>query len=297
MRVPAHGRALGVVGALLLVVTACGDDEPSAEPAPSAQSGTPDTPGTSESPSALPSESESPAAQPVTSPVWFVVDTRNGLRLVRETRDLPGADPAREAVAAMVAGPEDPDYTTTWNPATEVLSVEQEGDLVTVDLSADAETASVGSEGAALMIQQLVWTVTDAVDPEAAVQLLIDGEAAGELWGAVSWDGPQRRAEALEVRSLVQIDVPREGQVLRSPVRVEGEAATFEATVPWRVLNAAGDEVRTGFATAREGMTLSPFRFEVKLPAGSYLLEISEDDPSGGEGGEPMTDSRAFVVE
>ena len=294
MRVPAHGRVLGVVGALLLVVTACGADEPTAEPAPSAQSGTPDA---SESPSDAPSEFESPPAEPVTSPVWFVVDTRNGLRLARETRDLPGADPGREAVAAMVEGPEDPDYTTTWNPATEVLSVEQEGDLVTVDLSADAETASVGSEGAALMMQQLVWTVTDAVDPAAAVQLLIDGEPAGELWGAVSWDGPQRRAEPLEVRSLVQVDVPREGQALTSPVRVEGEAATFEATVPWRILDAAGDEVRTGFATAREGMTLSPFSFEVKLPAGSYLLEISEDDPSGGEGGEPMTDSRAFVVE
>ena len=302
MRVLAHGRAYGrvgaVVGALLLVTTACGDDTPSAQPAPSAQSGT-----TSDSPSASPTGSptgtptETESAEPVTSAVWFIVDTRNGLRLVRELRDLPGADPAREAVEAMVAGPTDPDYTTTWNPDTEVLSVEDEGDLVTVDLSAEAEDASVGSEGAALMVQQLVHTVTDALDPGAGVRLLIEGEPADELWGAVTWDGTERRADPLEVRSLVQIDVPREGQTMSSPVRVEGEAATFEANVPWRILDAEGDEVRTGFATAREGMTLSPFTFDVKLPPGSYVLEISEDDPSGGEGGEPMTDTRTFIVE
>ena len=292
MRRVAHVRTVAVAGALLLLTAACGDDTPSVEPSPSAQSGTPG------SPSATPTSSEATTpAEPVTSAVWFIVDTRNGLRLVRELRDLPGADPAREAVEAMVAGPTDPDYTTTWNPDTEVLSVEDEGDLVTVDLSAEAEDASVGSEGAALMVQQLVHTVTDALDPEAGVRLLIEGEPADELWGAVTWDGTERRAEPLEVRSLVQIDVPREGQTMSSPVRVEGEAATFEANVPWRILDAEGDEVRTGFATAREGMTLSPFTFDVKLSPGSYVLEISEDDPSGGEGGEPMTDTRTFIVE
>ena len=300
MRALAHGgsfaRVGAVAGALLLLTTACGDDTPSAEPAPSAQSGSPAASSES-SPSASPTETETAAAEPVTSAVWFIVDTRNGLRLVRELRDLPGAEPGREAVEAMVSGPQDADYTSTWNPDTAVLSVEQEGDVVTVDLSAEARTASVGSEGAALMVQQLVYTVTDALDPEAGVELLIDGEPAGELWGAVSWDGVERRADPLEVRSLVQIDVPREGGTMSSPVRVEGEAATFEANVPWRVLDAAGDVVETGSAMAREGMTLSPFSFEVELAPGSYTLEISEDDPSGGEGGEPMTDSRTFVVE
>ena len=294
MRVIAQGRAVVVVG-ILLLAAACGDDSPSGEPAPPAQSSTPGS--ATATTSGAPTASPATPAEPVTSAVWFIVDTRNGLRLVRELRDLPGADPAREAVEAMVEGPVDPDYTTTWNPDTEVLSVEVQGDLVTVDLSSEAETASVGSEGAALMVQQLVYTVTDAVDPEAGVQLLIEGEPADELWGAVSWDGPERRAEPLEVRSLVQVDRPREGKTLDSPVRVEGEAATFEANVLWRILDAAGDEVDSGFATADEGMTLSPFAFEVDLEPGSYVLEVSEDDPSGGEGGEPMTDTRSFLVE
>jgi hypothetical protein len=287
MRVVARGRVMVAVGALLLFVGACGDDAPTAEP--------PSSPP-ADSPSDSPSET-SPAAEPVTSAVWFIVNTRTGLRLVRELRELPGEDPAREAVEAMIAGPTDPDYTTTWNPDTQVLSVEQDADVVTVDLSAEARTASVGSEGAALMVQQLVHTVTDATDPEAGVELLVDGEPAGELWGAVEWESAERRAEPLEVRSLVQIDTPREGETMTSPVEVAGEAATFEANVLWRILDAAGDEVETGFATAREGMTMSPFEFEVELDPGSYTLEISEDDPSGGEGGEPMTDSRAFLVE
>lgn len=296
MRVPARGPAVAALGVLALVVTGCGTDSPTDEPAPSAQSGTPAT-SEAPSPSETPTDASSAPAEPVAAPVWFVVDTRNGLRLVRETHDLPGVDPAREAIEVMVEGPDDPDYTTTWNPETEVLSVDQEGDLVTVDLSEEARTASVGSEGAALMMQQLVHTVTDALEVDAGVVLLVDGEPAGELWGAVSWDEPQRRAEPLEVRALVQIDSPREGETMTSPVRVEGEAATFEATVPWRVLDAAGDVVESGFTTAREGMTLSPFEFEVELDPGTYLVEVSEDDPSGGEGGEPMTDTRTFVVE
>jgi len=57
----------------------------------------------------------------------------------------------------------------------------------------------------------------------------------------------------------VQIDWPREGATVPSPVRVTGDAAVFEANLPWRV--------------------------------------VAEDDPSGGEGGPLMTDSRTITVE
>ncbi|MDP2772127.1 MAG: Gmad2 immunoglobulin-like domain-containing protein [Nocardioides sp.] len=240
----------------------------------------------------------SEAPETTTSGVYYVVDTRAGFRLAREVRDLPADQTPVAAVEAMIEGPVDPDYMTTWDPATEVLGVSDDGGAITVDLSEEARTANVGSEGAALMIQQLVYTVTEAFDAETAdVTLLIEGEPAGELWGAVAWDETVTRADPLDVRSLVQIDAPTEGAVTSSPLRIEGEAAVFEATLGWRILDADGQEVNGGFTMTAEGQTFAPFAFPVELEPGTYTVEIVEDDPSGGEGGAPMTDTRTVTIE
>lgn len=287
--------------AAVLLLAACGTETDggttTASPTPE-ETATPSE--TADSPSPSPTESPNPTAEPTAEPtvsgVYYLVDTRAGLRLAREMRELGGEDPAREAVEAMIAGPEDPDYASTWNRDTEVLSVSVE-DVVRVDLSEEARTANVGSEGAARMIQQLVYTVTEAVDRKAAVQLLVEGEPAGELWGAVSWDEPVRRAKPVNVRMMVQIDQPAEGAVVSSPVTVEGDANAFEANVPWRITDDSGDEVESGFTMTRVGMKFSPYSFTVDLEPGTYTVEITEDDPSGGEGGEPMSDTKTFTVE
>lgn len=289
-------RAVGLAAAVLVAVAGCGtEDGGGASPSPSPSEAT-----TSPSPTESESPSPSPTAEPTTSFVYYLVDTgaRAGIRLAREARDLAGEDPAREAVETMIEGPEDPDYVTTWNPDTEVLSVTDQGGTIDVDLSEEARTANVGSEGAERMIQQLVYTVTEAVDEQAAVRLLIEGEPAGELWGVVTWEEPVRRADPMDVRLFVQIDSPTEGEVTSSPLTVEGEANTFEANVPWRVLDDTGAEVEAGAAMAAEGMTFSPFSFTVELEPGTYTVQVLEDDPSGGEApGEPMTDTRTVVVE
>lgn len=257
-------------------------------------------------PSESPSPTESPSPSPTPSPgenggeavaVYYTVDTRAGIRLAKEVRDLSGDDLVVAAVEAMVAEPVDPDYSTTWNADTEVLDVEQSDGTITVDLSEDARTANAGSEAAAVMIQQLVYTATEAAGEEdATVELLIEGETAGELWGVVEWSEPVGREDPLDVRMLVQIDEPREGATVESPVTVTGDAAAFEANVPWRVLDEAGEEVEVGFTMTTEGQTFAPFEFEVELEPGTYTIEISEDDPSGGEGGTPMTDTKTVTV-
>ncbi len=283
--------ALGVA----VAATACGTEETP----PTATDSASDTPSETGSPSETASPSEEPsetAPATQTATVFYAVDTRAGLRLAGEPHDVSADDPVAGAVEAMIAGPDDPDYATTWNPATQVLGVSRSGKTVTVDLSADARTANVGSEGAALMVQQLVYTVADATTPKARVSLTIDGRPAGELWGAVDWSGPVRRADPLDVRQLVQIDTPREGEQVTSPVTVSGVAAAFEANVPWRVLDEQGKVVKKGFTTAEEAYTFAAYSFTVKLPAGTYTLEVSEDDPSGGEGGTPMTDTRTVTV-
>lgn len=255
----------------------------------------PATPG--EEPTSEPTESDTP--DPVADElveVYYLIDTRTGFRLAREPRDAPADSLARAAVEHMIAGPADSDYSTAWDPGTQVLDVRDEDGTVVVDLSEEARTANIGSEGAALMVQQLVWTAT-AEDPEAAVSLLIEGEPAGELWGAVSWDEPVTRADPLDVRMLVQIAEPGEGAVVSSPVTVTGDAAAFEANVPWKVTDTSGAEVLSGFTMTSEGQTFAPFSFEIELPPGTYSVMIVEDDPSDGEGGTPMSDSRTITVE
>ncbi len=273
----------GVILAAALMLAGCGtdDDDPDApDPTPTVSSEAPST-----------------TAPTTVTGVYYVVDTRTGVRLARELRDVAEDRAPEAAVAAMIEGAVDPDYATTWNPATEVLDVSEESGGITVDLSDDARTANVGSEGAARMVQQLVYTVTEALDEDARVTLLIEGEPAGELWGVVSWDEPVGRADPLDVRVLVQIDSPREGLVTSSPLRIEGEAAVFEATLGWRVLDADGQEVQAGFTTTEEGQTFASFAFPVELEPGTYSVEITEDDPSGGEGGTPMTDTRTVIIE
>lgn len=262
---------------------------------------TTDQPPTPEPPASATSTAPTgPEEDATTSYVYYLVDTRDGLRLARELREIPTDDPAAAvttAVGAMISGALDPDYTTTWNPDTEVRDIRVTPELITVDLSAAARTANTGSPGAAMMIQQLVWTASDAADqPDTPVLLTIDGEPAGELWGAVDWDEPVAREDPLSIRLLVQIDTPQEGAEMTSPVTVTGDAAVFEAHLPWRVLDADGAVVIEDFTMTEEGMTFAPFSFQVDLEPGAYTIEIEEDDPSDGEAGEPMTDTRSITV-
>ncbi|MCL3859571.1 Gmad2 immunoglobulin-like domain-containing protein [Actinotalea sp. K2] len=285
--------ALAVTAALLLVLTAC-TGATGEEPSP-----TPEPPSPAPTPTAEPSPEPTATPGPVDTVAYYLVDTRAGLRLARELGEGTGTDAVVASVQAMVDGADDPDYSTAWDPATEVLSVGPGADgTIVVDLSAQARQANIGSQGAALMIQQLVHTVTAAAEDETAgVLLTIDGEPAGELWGTVVWDEPVTRADPLEVRVLVQIDEPREGTVTSSPITVSGEANVFEATVLWSVLDADGTEVAADFTTTAEGQTFAPFTFSVDLEPGTYTVVISESDPSDGEAGTPMSDSRSVTVE
>jgi hypothetical protein len=62
------------------------------------------------------------------------------------------------------------------------------------------------------------------------------------------------------------------------------------------VLDEAGREVSTGITMTTEGQTFAPFAFAVELTPGTYTVVITEDDPSDGAAGVPMSDSRAVTV-
>lgn len=275
--------AVAAAATLALLIGACGGGA-TPEPTPEPSNSTP-----------------SPSGASATVPVYYLVDTANQQRLAREFTRLEGAgnDPATAAVGRMLSGPAaDPDYGTPWNPETQVRSLEVTDAVITVDLSEEARTANVGAAGAELAVQQLVYTVTAALQQDLPVVLLIEGQPAGELWGHTVWGGPIARAPALDVRLLVQINDPGEGAAVASSFTVTGEAAVFEATLPWSILDAAGDPVQEGVAMTAEGQTMAPFEFVIDFtgPAGTYTLQIREDDPSAGEGGPVMTDDKTITI-
>jgi hypothetical protein len=309
--------AVAVIGVGAAVLRGPADD--TAAPGPDAT--TSSSPATDESPDSEPTsgETDEPVTSPPTTdeptrppttqepgngfsgavPVYFVTDTRAGVRLAREWMHVESQRNAmEEALTRMVAKPRVPAYDTLWNPATQVRSVEVGDGTIKVDLATPASPVVVGN--AELAVQQLVYTATAAaslVDRDYGslpVRILVDGDQVAEIGGADVSD-VLRRAAPLDVRQLVQLNQPSQGETVRSPVRVSGDAAVFEANLLWE-LRQDGRVVDSGNEMTLEGQTFSVFDFELDLEPGEYTIVIFEDDASDGEGGEPMSDARDFTV-
>ena len=282
------GVALTAISALAL--TACGPT-PVVSTSPSVAT----TPVTSPSGTApLISATPTPAMSAVR--VFFVRDAARGVRLVSEPHDVTSAATARAALEAMIAGPDDPDYASPWPKTTRVLDISVSDKVITVNLSADARTAQAGAELTEVMVQQLVYTTTEALGRDATVMLNTGGKPAGDSLGHVVWDAPRGRGAPLGLLQNVSIDEPRQGRAYGSPVPVSGIAAVYEAVLPWRVLDASGAVVAQSQAHTAEGQTFSPYAFSVPLRPGTYTVEVREDDPSDGASGKIDSDTRTFTV-
>lgn len=239
-----------------------------------------------------------PAGEPRALPVYFVADTPAGPRLYREFHRVRTADPGSDAVREMLRGALDPDYRTLWPTGTTLRApVRAAAGVISVDLSREASGPfQGGSEFAALTVQQLVYTVQAALGSTDPVRLLVDGRPGSELFGAVSTAAPIARADQYTVRSLMQIDSPAEGATVGPTFTVSGEAAAFEANVPWELLR-DGAVVQRGFTSSAEGQRFAPFSFTVTAPRpGRYVVRVVEDDPSDGEGRKPLSDDKTITV-
>lgn len=266
--------AIGIVGATWLTRD---DTSPSsADPRPTA------TPGTT--------QSAAPAAQPRAVPVYYLGDAARGHRLFREfhrrTTCATAACLLQASVTEAVAGsPVDPDYQRPW-PADTEADATYDGSTLTVDLTGDVVGLPEGmsAKDAALAIQQLVYSAEAGLGKgRVPVRLLVAGEHDTVLGQDVG-DAVEAQPEE-DVVALVQVDSPAEDAAgLPATFTVSGRANAFEATVQWEVRR--GDKViRKGFATAQECCTLSPYKFNVSVPPGDYVLTVHDTDESDGEGG------------
>lgn len=261
--------------------------------------------------------SDSPAAGPATSastapfdnravpvsravPVYYVGDAAQGPRLFREFLTLqicPGdACLLEQSVRQAVDGdPEDPDYRNPWPEGTSVAGTSVTDGVISVDLSPVAVLTGRGDfdlfgEPMRLAVQQLVYSAQAGYGQgRLPVQLLINGEPAGE---------PLAAAEELDVLAPVQITSPSNNQTFPAgDVTVTGVAAVFEANVLWELLVGGDAVVKSGFATAQECCTMSPYEFVLEdLEPGTYTLVVHDEDMSG-EGRPINQDTRDITIE
>lgn len=302
-----HAFPLAVTAVVTaLVLSGCGDDEPSNnadDPASTPESETSDASPTDATtpPTDAPTESETTGGttETVTVPVYFVGDTPRGPRLFAEQREVEADNPLEEAAALMAAGDAaDPDYRTLFPEGGGFESIEYDGDKFAVTLRDDAwNTPAPGmtEAEAKLAVQQLVYTLQGVEGAEVPIVVL----PSGMLFGDAPVVGA---ADELSTRALVNVLSPAEGATVTDTFTASGEASSFEATVPWQVRDEAGETVLEGFSTA-EGYIdgLYPWQAEVdvsELAPGTYTFVAMTDDPSGGaEGGEPTEDTKTIVVE
>jgi hypothetical protein len=300
-------RAL-VVGpvtiALALGVTACGTGRDAPSSGPSAPVVT--TLATAGAPSGTTTSAPLPSNPLTGIPVYWVGESRRSLALYREFREVPDSGgPIASAVSAMTRlKPLDPDYMTPWRPASRV-TVTQKGTAITVDLSRDAfANTQVGSELAARAVQQLVYTATAAAQqagaPASSVRITVDG-AAFDAWGVIRLGAATPRAPRSAVQAQIWITSPQEGEeVPDGTVTFKGFGTSFEANFTWEVRGDSGAVVANGFTMGGSGSsdaTYGELTFTAKLKPGSYTVEVSGEDASGGaEGPGAAKDDKSFTV-
>ncbi len=238
-------------------------------------------------------------------PVYWVGHSRGAPALFREFRAVPDAGgQIASAVAAMTRmKPLDPDYSTPWRPASRV-TVKQTGQALVVDLSADAVSATgVTQDVAEIAVQQLVYTATAAAHvartPASTVAITIDGKPA-LLWGRVQVGQATSRAPMTEVQSHAWVISPQEGDVVPAgTVRFTGYGTSFEATFMWRITRADGGRVAEGPVMGGTGTGgFGELTWTAQLGAGTYIVRLATDDPSGGAPGSAgeAVDTKTFTV-
>lgn len=262
-------------------------------------------------PAASPTAAAQPAGE-MTVAVYYLVDTRRGIRLQREFRQVRRTStPVRSALETMLhEAPLDRDYNSLWPRTTQVRGISRDGTTTTVDLSRAALDGRAGSEATARSVQQLVYTVTAADTTTKTVRILVEGRPVEDLWGHESLERPVGRASHIDVLAPVSIDSPNEGARVAQTFTLSGTATVFEANVQWKVTRgcAPGEQcpsdrptLRSGFVTASAGAPArGTWSVRVTLPdealQSAGYFEITAFEESAEDGSVFMQDTKVVRV-
>ncbi|HVE62556.1 MAG TPA: GerMN domain-containing protein [Mycobacteriales bacterium] len=317
-------RGAATASLLVLLLAGCnsGATEVSTDAGDAASSGGPSAGATAdpessaeptEEPGSPPAPTATPAPGTTTAALYYLVETRNGIRLQREFRQVPRSDaPTRAALDAMFREPAlDRDYSSLWPRATRVRGIARSGGTVTVDLSRAALDGEGGAEATAMSVQQVVHTVTAADRTISGVRILVEGREVTDLWGHESLAGRTlRRGSHIDVLAFVAIDSPSETAEVTRTFVLSGSATVFEANVQWRVTRGCPADVTcvgakptyaSGFVTASAGAPArGTWSVQVTVPEEvletSGYIEITAFEESAEDGAEIHADTKVVRV-
>lgn len=170
-------------------------------------------------------------------------------------------DLARAAVAQLLQGPTEGDLAAGLDTAipdgTELLGltvsdVGRTRGVATVDLSGELDDGG-GSASMFARLAQVVFTLTQFAAVRA-VAFEIDGTPVTTFSSeGIELDGPQRRSDYEDQTPAILVERPAVGDVVSSPMRLQGTANTFEANFEYEVLAPDGTKLAGTFVTATCG--------------------------------------------
>lgn len=222
--------------------------------------------------------------------VYYLKSSETEFFLVREVHKVEKTPKMAEAaVNELIKGtPATAGAARVLPPNTRVLGVKIDQGLATVDFSSEVLRANVGSEGEALGIASIVNTLTEFPSIKK-VSFTVEGqvEKAQDWWGHVGLsEQPFSRNLAVVNEPAIWVTAPTAGQIITSPVEIEGTARVFEATVSFRLKDSQGKVIAQDCTNASEG---APGRgdFQYKLPfkapsPGKGQLEVYWASPKDG---------------
>jgi len=236
------------------------------------------------------SSDQNDPAQTMEIAVYYLKSTDQEFYLVREVHQVEKTtEVAQAALNELIKGdPVTPDAYRVLPEDTRILGVNIENGLATIDFSPEVLRANVGSSGEGLGIASIVNTLTEFPTIQE-VSFMVDGqvENAMDWWGHVGlYEQPFQRDLSNVFEPAIWVTSPVKDQVISSPLKISGNARVFEATVSFRLKDAAGNVLAQGFATAAEG---APGRgdFEGELAfkpdgSGQGQLEVFEESMKDG---------------
>ena len=237
----ARGTGLGIAAAFALA--SCTPTTPLVEP--------PQTPSSTATPTPTTTETT----------LYFLLGSHGRLYVSPERQVVGGADLVRARIEALMGSlPADPDLSTAFPAGVEVRAVTVSGSVATVDFGASVLEAEVDARLEPFAVQQIAWTLADAIGVED-VRFIVEGRSDGEAsngrsiagwWGNSSIDDLDGTPDPFALAPIT-IDEPREEAEVSGRVLVSGDATVFEATVTLRLRDPSGVIVQETFATASIG--------------------------------------------
>lgn len=301
--------ALLGVALLTILIIGCGDDDddmdeptstlsqPTAtndaagsDPTPTFDDPTATVPTPTSEATVTPTEAPA-AASPtevdeLTLNVYFIRDEHLtvGHRTIPHTLALGTA-----AMEALLAGPSaheaDLGFTSEIPEGSELLGLEIENAIATVNLSAEFESGG-GSFSVSARLVQVIYTLTQFPTVDA-VEFLLEGEPVEIFSGeGVVIDGPAGRASG-SLLPAIFVESVAAGDSVSDPVTIAGTANTFEATFIARIVTDSGEVLTEQVVTATSGSgtrgtfeATIPFEVAAETPGKLVVFEYSARDGS-----------------